>query len=147
MSGTGSSERRSLTLALLKQAQKKSSKGMVCGGGARQTSLDRGESLPRHPHGSGAEPEPGRAQCGQQRREEQEAAAEAGQHSNPAPLFSWSRTGLDAIENSPKIASFKQLQAFLPACELLPFAGAGKGRGVTRTPERQEGHFACQRHV
>lgn len=96
-----------LTLALLKQAQKKSSNGMM--GRAGRASA---EPPPRpwgwwHPpappwllpaaQGAGQSPSAGRsaAQAGREGGRRQRCLRRRASDSNPAPLFSWLRTGLD----------------------------------------------------
>lgn len=152
-------DRRLLTLARLKHAQKKSSNGMMCRvGGGRGAPLDPGDCPPRHPHGrcprhgAGQSPSAGRssAQAGGGRREEAALRRRRAGDSNPAPLCSWLRTGLDGDRNSLKTASFKQLQAFLPASNApgrALFPGSGKEGGRRNTPEQEEWERRCQRHM
>ena len=103
--------RRFLTLALLKQAQKKSSNGMMgrAGGQARspprprRCPRPRGEPTPASPwllpaaHRAGQSPSAGRssAQAGREGGRRQRCLRRRASDSNPAPLFSWLRTGLD----------------------------------------------------
>lgn len=100
-----------LTLALLKQAQKKSSNGMMGRAGGpvqspprpRRCPRPQGEPTPAPPwllpaaRRAGQSPSAGRssAQAGREGGRRQRCLRRRASDSNPAPLFSWLRTGLD----------------------------------------------------